>query len=117
MFRDERQRNRVCMKLAATFHHHSWWTEDGPTGPVERVRDGAGSSSEVLLAQVCFDVYNGRGHADFGRALYVFDETRLQLIASLLVAIGEGAEAIELWLDAGDMANKLRVLAGLDESS
>ena len=103
MFRDEKQTHRAIRTLLDTIPGLGrYWTDTGPTEEAARVVEqygGALSSGEWLLLRVGFDLWNGQGHADFGRMLGTLGPVPLGVLGSLLVAMrNTDPAAIDRWI-------------------
>jgi hypothetical protein len=103
MFRDEAQTHRAIRALLDTTPKlERYWTDTGPTEEAARVvaQSGAAlSSGEWLLLRVAFDLWNGRGGADFGRVVHTLGSEPLAALGTLLVAVSQPDDpAIDAWI-------------------
>ena len=103
MFRDEEQTHRAIRTFLDTIPGLGrYWTDTGPTEEAGRVveqRGGALSSGEALLVRVAFDLWNGRGGADFGRVVHTLGSEPLAALGALLKAMSHPDDAaIDQWL-------------------
>ena len=102
MFQTETQTHAAIGSLLTTIPGLGrYWTATGPTEEAARVMEGRGealSSGEELLLRVAFDLWNGRGGADFGRMFGTLGNEPLAALGSLLVAVTQGPEAIDAWI-------------------
>lgn len=118
MFKDDKQRARVCAQITARIPRGPWWTEDGPSAAnvavAEQVLDAAGdvpairsrhwedalrlSTGEQILVRAAWDFWSGIGHVTLGEVLDRLDTDNARTIADAIRACAEGPRAIELWL-------------------
>lgn len=101
MWKSDAQACEAITELLRSVRLERLWT---PTGPTQEAVDwidadgGPLSSGEMLMLRVAFDFWNGQGHADFGRMLHVFDDTRFQRVCELATALAQGE--VDQWLRA-----------------
>jgi hypothetical protein len=103
MFRNEPQTHTAIRTLLGTIPRlDRYWTDTGPTEEAARLvtqYGGALSAGEWLLLRVGFDLWNGRGGADFGRVVHTLGSEPLAALGSLLVAISNPDDtAIDQWI-------------------
>lgn len=100
--RDDRQLALVCKALLERVRLGDLWAADGPTATAVGILERGGgpmSSGEVLMLRLAFDLWNGEGHLELGRALQVLDGGNLRALGSLLLVLAEGDnDAIDVWL-------------------
>lgn len=99
MFRNDTQRNNVCITLLRSLHLDRYWTDHGPSPDALDLLAADGgplSSGERIWLFVVFDVWNGEAHTRLDRVLYSLDNTRLRALGSLLLAMANGQ--IDGWL-------------------
>jgi len=106
MFRNEAQQVAAVRILLRSVRLEHLWQDNGPTDHANQLIDhkgGAMSHGETLMLQVAFDFWNGWGLAKFADVVNDLDGTRLPLVANLMIAVGQGAEAVDQWIaDYGD---------------
>jgi hypothetical protein len=103
MFENDGQRCEAILVLLASLRLERLWTMKGPTDEACELleqRGGYLSSGERLLLFVAFDMWNGDGHADFGRLLYSLDGERQTMVGLFLIAMAQGSHAIDQWIEA-----------------
>lgn len=100
-FRDDEQRARACVALCACVNLRGAWTLDGPAPLALAVAEGRAplSSGEALLVRVAWAFWNGEHGPTLADLVGVLDPRRMNVVASLLVAHADGADAIDAWLD------------------
>lgn len=101
MFRNDRQISTCCIILLRSLRRESLWTAEGPTRlACDYLENGSPmSSGEHLLLRACFDFWNGDGKVTLGEMRRVFDEKRTRLVATLMMAERDGAEAVDRWIN------------------
>lgn len=102
MFQNDTQRCQAIRVLLSSLGLERMWTTTGPTDEACELLEQKGgylSSGERLLLFVAFDMWNGDGHADFGKLLYSLDGARQRLVGELLVAMSaETNQTIDAWI-------------------
>lgn len=108
-FRDDAQASRAiqCL-LGSAGLGHLWTTSDGP-GPHARdlMRSRDVPETETLLLSAAFDLRNNTGHAHLDRLLLVLDRARLRDLATLLLAVADGPDAVDGWLAGSGEAARI----------
>lgn len=95
MFRDDRQRARVCAMLLDQTFRKQLWTEEGPTEQAIDLREegcGTLSSGEQVLFRAAWDLWNSEGELRFADVL-TLDDAKLNALGELLVALARGGGA------------------------
>lgn len=100
MFRDQAQRAEACLTLLTLLGLERFWDER-PTNEAFEVLDAkALSSGELVFLRAALDIWNpGSGHADLGDILNHLDATCSQALWSLVLAIHNGPETIDAWIE------------------
>jgi hypothetical protein len=107
MFRDDRQRAAVCRTVCAQAGL-TFWTEDGPTERAKQLlKDDGGpmSTGERIMFLAAFALWNGHGKVLFADVADRLDGPNLECLGTLLVALSQGAEAVDAWLDRHGAGN------------
>lgn len=106
MFRSDNQISEVVIALwDNSAKLRGLWTHEGPSPRArthkrsKRARKGYCSSDHVLL-DLGWALWNYQSKCLFGDALRCLDNRNLRNLGSLLVALAEGPEAIDRWLEA-----------------
>lgn len=92
---------RVCRALCADVGLGGLWTDDGPTDRAMELRDAGGgplSTGERIMVLAAWDVWNSDGNVRLSDVVHRLDDHRLATIASLLLAVMGGSNAIDAWL-------------------
>lgn len=100
-FRDSRQAALVIRTLLRPAHLDYLWTEAGPTHRARQIFQQYGatlSAPEWLLVQIAFELWDGVRHINLGR-IDTLDLEVTRVVCTLLIAIKEGPDAIDAWLD------------------
>jgi hypothetical protein len=77
----------------------------GPLGPlvfgvqVLLERGEPPSDVEAVILLACFDLWNGTGKLEFGELVTTLDGPRLHLLGSLMMALGQGVDTVDHWID------------------
>src|SRR6266550_22879 len=98
MFRDDAQISAAVRVLLTSLRMEHLWTSEGPSDRALEMLEQSGgpmSRGEQLVLRVCFDFWSGRGKANLGDLLNVLDGTRIRLVASLMIAVVDGATAVD----------------------
>lgn len=104
MFRDDGQRNRVCLALLRSVRRDSLWTDKGPTVRATELRKQDGGplvAAERAMLLLAFEVW------DQDTGLRISELMRLgghglELAGTLLAALTGGASAVDAWLERHD---------------
>ena len=116
MFRSEEQRSEVVRVMLRSLRLQRFWN-DGPTDAAIALleADGGGlSSGERVLFLAAWDVWNGDGKATLAQIMYKLDCPRIRLLGTFLIAVSEGGNAIDRWLEEHEAPNATR--ASMDGS-
>ena len=106
MFRDDAQTSAVIAALWwRSYALRELWTEAGPTPDAdhfyEHPEERPGwSSSECVLWDLGWALWNTANHCELGALLSTLDGDNLAAVGNLLVALGMGSDAVDRWLDA-----------------
>lgn len=98
MMVSDREKNSIIQKmLRAGGNAAELWNEKGPTneGCAVLADGGLLSSTEHLMLQVAFDIWNGHGKADLNDMLVRFDDRQLKAAMDAIGAarqLGRGVE-------------------------
>ena len=101
MFRNDKQTCAAIRALLAPIRLAHLWSECGPTDEALKVleqRGGALSRGEALMVFAAFDFWNGHGKTQLGDLLAVLDTAHMERLASLLIAVSNGAADVDRWL-------------------
>jgi hypothetical protein len=101
MFSGDRQVALAARALLGRMRMGRLFTESGPTKEACDLLEAGGgtlSSGEGIYLQAAFDLWNGNGHCDLGRAVAVLDSGHLAALGRLLVAIARGPAAVDGWI-------------------
>jgi hypothetical protein len=101
MFRSDEQIRAVADALCRRAQLPTWWGDRDVDGAVEWLESGAGRTSQRALVGVAFMCWNGGngGEVPIG-ALAQLDNSNMAAVGRLLVAIVEGADALDAWLSS-----------------
>jgi len=102
IFRDDRQRARVSIALLGKTELRGLWTERGPTEQARRLlaMGVKGQSAEKrILFLLAWEFWREKTDLHFSD-LGSLSPKRLHLLGTLLVAMTQGPEAIDEWLEA-----------------
>lgn len=100
-FRDDAQRNAVCMALLERAGKPALWSAGGPTDEARQLhqRRGEGLSREAqVLLMLAFDVLDAEHNVAVTELLEDLGRRHRAAVARLLLAYGEGAAGIDEWL-------------------
>lgn len=98
------QTEHICRALLARSRQAWLWneTERRPSEWAWTLGEGKAvscSSSERLWIRVALDVWNSGGRVTLGDMFSTFDGPNLVCLGALLVALGQGGESIDRWID------------------
>jgi hypothetical protein len=101
MFRSDEQIARVNQALCRRVRLGGMWTDSGPTDrAVEYIEKGNPlSSGENVMLHITFALWSGHSDLPFARLIQTLDGDHLIAVGRLLVAIAQGARAVDEWLD------------------
>ena len=108
MFASRAQLHTAIWKLLKHVNGARFWAVDGPTDEAVLAIDAITenkterpylSSGQEVLLRAAFDIFNGRGNATIYSALRVLDDRNQRALWSLLLAMVDGPEAIQRWID------------------
>lgn len=103
MFRDDDQLARACRALLAQGRLQRLWTRRGPTGEAKTLlQDDGGplSSGERILLLAAWAFWNGEGGLRLAEIVQQLDARPTGVLCALMVALQQGAAAVDEWLDA-----------------
>ncbi len=101
MFRDDRQRARVCQALCALVGFPTFWTDAGPSPRVKELLEADGgplSHGEKVMVFVAWALWNSRGGLTIAELVDTLDRENLTAIGELLSALANGPAALDAWL-------------------
>jgi hypothetical protein len=101
MFRNDEQSARACRALLATVGLERFWTAGGPSARAVELLEADGgplSSGERVVLLAAFAFWNGGGSLRLAEVIHVLDLGPSEAICSLLLAVKQGASAVEDWL-------------------
>ena len=101
MFRNDEQSARACRALLATARLGRFWTAGGPSARAVELFNADGgplSSGERIVLLAAFAFWNGGGSLRLAELIDVLDLGPSEAICSLLLAVKQGASAVEDWL-------------------
>jgi hypothetical protein len=81
------------------------WTPTGPTPEaiaLLEARGGPLSSGERVVLFAAWAFWNGADNATLADVIYRLDDTNLRAIATLMLALAQGAHAIDQWIAASE---------------
>lgn len=100
MFRDDRQKAKVCSILNA-FIATELWSETGPT-PVAislAERDGGGmSSGERIIFLIAWNIWTGDPVSLQFSDIFRLGADRQKMVGSFLIASSDGSESLDEWV-------------------
>lgn len=100
LFRNDQQRAAVCETLCAKVGLTSFWTKDGPSEKAKqlfRQHGGGMSTGEWIMFRAAWTVWNGDGKVLLADVIERLDNSNLETIGTLLVALAQGG--IDGWLE------------------
>ena len=97
MFASQAQLHAAICKLLEPVHGERFWDASGPLEPVNEYK----SSSQRVLVQAAHAIYLGIHNATISAALAYLDANNQRALWSLLLAMVDGQEAIQRWIDGG----------------
>lgn len=101
MFRDDRQRARVCQALCALVGFPSLWTDEGPSPRAKELLEADGgplSHGEKVMLFTAWALWNGRGGLTLTELVDTLDRDNLTAVGELLSAYAQGPDALDAWL-------------------
>ncbi len=101
MFRNDEQSARACRALLAKGRLHRLWTNGGPTPQAVELLEADGgplSSGERIILLAAFAFWNGGGALRLAEIIEVLDVEPSEAVCSLVIAVKQGADAVEDWL-------------------
>ena len=102
MFRSEAQQARVCRALCERARLDGMWTEAGPTQAAIALLDVNGgplSSGERIVLLAAWAVWNSDDGCRFADVLYRLDGPNLRALGTLMLAVADGGQAIDEWIE------------------
>jgi ABC-type transport system involved in cytochrome bd biosynthesis fused ATPase/permease subunit len=106
MFRNDEQSARACRALLATVRLERLWTAGGPTERAVEYLDADGgtlSSGERIMLLAAFAFWHGSSPLRLAEIIETLDSEPSEAICSLLLAVKEGAGAVDDWLAERDV--------------
>ena len=102
MFRRRAQLAEVCRVLTQDVGGGDMWDRSGPTPAARVLFDDADETlqgTQRVMLQLAFWLWGegGRGPS-FGTAVELLDRPHLHRVGSLLIAMSDGAEAVDRWI-------------------
>ena len=105
----DRQRALACRALLSHVGLTSLWSFEGPTDRAAELLEAGGgnlSSGEAIMLDLSWAVWNGNQlkHKNGGYVMGFrdlinrLDQSNLQVVGSLLVAIAQGPERLDEWI-------------------
>jgi hypothetical protein len=101
MFRNDEQSARACRALLAKVRLERLWTNGGPTARAVELLEADGgplSSGERIMLLAAFAFWNGGSSLRLAEIIEVLDVGPSDAICSLVLAVKQGADAVEDWL-------------------
>jgi hypothetical protein len=106
MFRNDEQAARACRALLATARLERLWTADGPGERAVELLDADGGplpSDARIMLLAAFAFWHGSSSLRLTEIIETLDLDRSEAICSLLLAMKEGAAAVDDWLAEYDV--------------
>lgn len=103
MFSNRVQVAQVCRVLTRGIAREPLFSAQGPTDAGLSLRSDAAASlhgGDRALLELAFWFWEGGQSPRVASLLELVDRTRLRTLGSLLIALADGADAIERWLRA-----------------
>lgn len=98
MFRDDDQIRQCCDMLMKRAGLPAWWKDNNIQQAADFLSGPRPSRAQRALVGVAFALWNGDGDAQIASLLHL-STSDVRAVASLLVAVREGHDAIERWLE------------------
>jgi hypothetical protein len=102
MFRNDKQRAAVC-RAVCNHAGLNLWTDNGPTERAKALltqNGGPMSTGERIMFLAAWALWNGHGSVLFADVIERLDGPNLECLGSLLVALAQGVDALDAWLNA-----------------
>jgi hypothetical protein len=103
MFSNRLQVAQVCRTLTYGIAPQALFTPAGPSEAAQALRQAEVSAlpgGDRALLELAFWLWEGGQSPRMGAVIELVDRTRLRMVGTLLVALSEGAAAIDRWLRA-----------------
>lgn len=101
MFSNRVQVAQVCRVLTLSITPEPLFTHKGPSDAALALRAASGSAlsgGDRALLELAFWFWDGGSGPRLAPLLELVDRTRLRMLGSLLLALADGAGAIERWI-------------------
>ena len=98
MFRDEDQIRECCDILLTRAGLPNWWGKKNISQAYEFLSSPRPSRAQRALVGTAFALWSGEGNVCIS-ALLDLDTRNIRAVASLLVAVREGPEAVDRWIE------------------
>jgi hypothetical protein len=102
MFRNDEQACAAIRALLGTLKLDYLWTAAGPTDEASDLlaqNGGPLSSGERVLLLSAWALWNGRGNLCLSDVIDYLDRERTRALCGLMLAIQQGAAAVDRWLE------------------
>lgn len=101
MFSNRVQVAQVCRVLTAGIGSRAFFTQKGPTEAAQAAKASSSlAGGDRALLELAFWLWDGGKSPRLSQLVELLDRTRLRLVGSLLIALADGAQAIERWIKA-----------------
>ncbi len=103
MFSNRLQVAQVCRTLTHGIARVELFTAGGPSSEAQALRQNEGSAlsgGDRAFLELAFWLWEGGQSPRLSALVELVDRTRLRMVGTLLVALSEGASAIDRWLRA-----------------